>query len=73
MEAVWISFAFVLGFLMRPLGLPPLVGYLLAGFALSAFGFAGGEMLARLAHLTDIPIKTGDIICGVLSKVCKGS
>ena len=50
MEAVWISFAFVLGFLMRPLGLPPLVGYLLAGFALSAFGFAGGEMLARLAH-----------------------
>jgi len=50
MEAVWISLAFVLGFLMRPLGLPPLVGYLLAGFALSAFGFAGGEMLARLAH-----------------------
>jgi len=50
MEAVWISIAFVLGFLMRPLGLPPLVGYLLAGFALSAFGFAGGEMLARLAH-----------------------
>ena len=50
MEAVWISFAFVLGFLAKPLGLPPLTGYLAAGFALSAFGFTGGEMLARLAH-----------------------
>jgi predicted Kef-type K+ transport protein len=50
MEAVWISFAFVLGFVVRPLGLPPLTGYLVAGFVLSALGFSGGEMLARLAH-----------------------
>lgn len=50
MEALWISFAFVLGFLMRPLGLPPLVGYLIAGFALSALGLHGGEMLEGLAH-----------------------
>jgi len=50
MEAVWISFAFVLGFLVKPLGLPPLTGYLAAGFALSALGFAGGDMLAHLAH-----------------------
>lgn len=50
MEAVWISFAFVLGFLVRPLGLPPLTGYLLAGFALSAFGFEGGKILDGLAH-----------------------
>jgi predicted Kef-type K+ transport protein len=50
MEAVWISFAFVLGFLVRPLGMPPLTGYLAAGFALSAFGLVGGEVLSRLAH-----------------------
>lgn len=50
MEAVWVSFAFVLGFLVRPLGLPPLIGYLVAGFVLSAYGFEGGDMLARLAH-----------------------
>ena len=50
MEAVWISFAFVLGFLVRPLGLPPLIGYLVAGFMLSAYGFEGGEVLSRLAH-----------------------
>ncbi len=50
MEAVWISFAFALGFLVRPLGLPPLIGYLVAGFVLSAFGVSGGEMLAKLAH-----------------------
>lgn len=50
MEALWISFAFVLAFLMRPLGLPPLVGYLVAGFALSAVHLQGGEVLDRLAH-----------------------
>jgi len=50
MEAVWISFAFVLGFLVRPLGLPPLVGYLVAGFVLSAYGYQGDDLLARLAH-----------------------
>ena len=50
MEAVWISFAFVLGFVVRPLGLPPMIGYLMAGFALSAIGYSGGEILDHLAH-----------------------
>lgn len=50
MEAVWIGFAFLLGFLARPLGLPPLVGYLVAGFVLSAYGYEGGEALSQLAH-----------------------
>jgi len=51
MEAVWISFAFVLGFIARHVGLPPLIGYLVAGFALSAYGYHGGENLAHLAHV----------------------
>ena len=32
--AIWLMFAFGLGLAMRLLGLPPLVGYLFAGFAL---------------------------------------
>ena len=34
--ASWIAIAYSLGLLARPLGLPPLVGYLLAGFLLHA-------------------------------------
>ena len=36
LEAVWIGFAFSLGMLVRMVGLPPLVGYLAAGFVISA-------------------------------------
>lgn len=35
-EAVWIIFAFGLGAAVKTLGLPPLIGYLAAGFAISA-------------------------------------
>ncbi|MEK7322674.1 MAG: cation:proton antiporter, partial [Pseudomonadota bacterium] len=51
MEAVWISFAFGLGLLVRQFGLPPLIGYLAAGFILSAFDLAGGETLSYVAHV----------------------
>jgi predicted Kef-type K+ transport protein len=37
-ESAWIAFAFVMGLVARGVGLPPLVGYLGAGFALAAFG-----------------------------------
>lgn len=56
-EASWIAFAFVLGLLARTVGLPPLIGYLCAGFALAGFGSHFGvgprdsEILAHLAHL----------------------
>lgn len=50
-EAIWIATAFVLGLAVRPLGLPPLVGYLAAGFALSAAGVSGGALLEQVAHL----------------------
>ena len=44
MEAFWaIILAFVLGFAARQVGLPPLVGFLVAGFALHAFGYERGE------------------------------
>ncbi len=52
MEALWaIILAFVLGFALRQVGLPPLVGFLIAGFALHAYGFEGGEPIDAVAEL----------------------
>jgi len=51
LEALWIGLAFVLALAVRPLGLPPLVGYLIAGFALNALGAHGGELLEHVAHI----------------------
>lgn len=56
-EASWIAFAFTLGLIARAIGLPPLIGYLGAGFALAAVGDhvgvgrQDGVILQHLAHL----------------------
>ncbi|MES9857936.1 MAG: cation:proton antiporter family protein [Sedimenticola sp.] len=50
-DVAWISLAFVLGYLAKLFGLPPLVGFLATGFALNYFGFTSGEMLQKLADL----------------------
>ena len=44
-EAIWITFAFGLGLLVKLVGLPPLVGYLAAGFVLSGIAEATGVCL----------------------------
>jgi len=49
MDTIMIVVAFVLGFLLKQMGLPPLLGFLAAGFVLNAFGFQGGENLHQLA------------------------
>lgn len=51
MEALWIGAAFFLGLLGRQFGLPPLAGYLAAGFVLHAFHFEGGALLDSVAHI----------------------
>ncbi len=48
--AIWLSFAFILGLFMRQVGLPPLVGYLAAGFLLSFFGYESNEILEEISH-----------------------
>jgi len=50
-DVTWISLAFFLGFLARLINLPPLVGFLAAGFLLNSLGFASGEVLQKLADL----------------------
>ncbi|MGD9388987.1 MAG: cation:proton antiporter [Thioalkalispiraceae bacterium] len=47
---IWLSFAFALGLGMRLAGLPPLVGYLAAGFILSALGHESNAILEQVAH-----------------------
>lgn len=57
LETVWIAFAFTLGLGVRFIGLPPLIGYLAAGFAISAASpyldlpENSGGILKYLAHL----------------------
>ena len=50
-EAIWITFAFGLGLMVKAIGLPPLVGYLAAGFALSG-----------LATFTDLSVGQTDVL-----------
>lgn len=57
-EVFCITFAFVLGLAVKQLGLPPLVGFLAAGFGLNWFGQQfgllptfTGEVLDHVAHL----------------------
>lgn len=50
-DVAWISLAFVLGLLSKSAGLPPMVGFLAAGFLLNTQGIVGGEALQKLADL----------------------
>lgn len=51
MDPMWLLVALVLGFFAQQIRLPPLVGFLLAGFALHAMGIEGGPALEKFAHL----------------------
>ncbi|AHK15242.1 MAG: cation:proton antiporter family protein [Thalassolituus sp.] len=53
MEYIWILVAFLCGFIARQLTMPPLVGFLLAGFGMNA---AGIEPLTNLQTLADLGI-----------------
>jgi len=51
MDPVWIVIALFFGLAARQISLPPMVGYLVAGFVLSAFGVEGGHVLERIADI----------------------
>ncbi|OMH26254.1 cation:proton antiporter [Motiliproteus sp. MSK22-1] len=51
MDPLWLLIALVLGLGAQQLRLPPLVGFLTAGFVLHAMGVEGGPLLQNLADL----------------------
>ncbi|MEQ8524704.1 cation:proton antiporter [Gracilimonas sp.] len=51
MEILSIGLAYILGMVVSIIRLPPLVGYLGAGFLLSILGYSGGETLNEIGHL----------------------
>ena len=51
MDALLIAIAFVLGLVAQQFRLPPMVGFLIAGFILRAFGQEGGEGLTTIADM----------------------
>ncbi len=51
MDYIWIFFAFTCGLVVRLVSLPPLVGYLIAGFALNFMGFEAPTSLKGLADM----------------------
>ncbi|MGD9056411.1 MAG: cation:proton antiporter [Desulfobacterales bacterium] len=51
MDSIAIIIAFALGFAARQVGLPPLVGYLVAGFVIKASGLEGGALIIELAEV----------------------
>ncbi|MEM7563171.1 MAG: cation:proton antiporter family protein [Pseudomonadota bacterium] len=51
MDILWLLFAFVCGFAVKQLGLPPLIGYLAAGFMLNFYGVSMTPGLQEIADL----------------------
>ncbi len=51
MDPAWIAIALFFGLAAKQVSLPPMVGYLLAGFVLSAFGVEGGQVLEHIANV----------------------
>lgn len=51
MEFIWILIAFVCGLSTKLISLPPLIGYLIAGFILNAMGIVATDSLTSLANL----------------------
>ena len=58
-EVICVTFAFFFGLAVKQVGLPPLVGFLAAGFAINFFGPALG-----------LPEETGDILKYVAHWAC---
>jgi predicted Kef-type K+ transport protein len=51
MDPIWITVAFIFGFLIQLFNLPPLIGYLLAGIFLGQIGAQPGEFISTISDL----------------------
>ena len=43
-DALWISIAFIAGYLSKKINLPPMIGFLATGFLLNGFGYSQGTI-----------------------------
>ena len=50
-DPLWIAIAFLFGLVVKMIGLPPLLGYLVAGFLLHALGAESDQFLSTIADL----------------------
>lgn len=46
-DAIWITFSFLLGLLIKKINLPPLIGFLVSGFILNYFNLVDGFFLSK--------------------------
>ncbi len=51
LDSVWLGIAFTLGYFMRRLKLPPMLGFLLAGFLLHSINAEHGQLLDGIANI----------------------
>ncbi|MCU4677448.1 cation:proton antiporter [Catenovulum sp. 2E275] len=51
MDLYWILITFIFGFALKQIGLPPMIGYLVAGFAMNAYGLKPIDNLETFANL----------------------
>ncbi len=49
MDPLWILIAFIFGFAVKQIGLPPLVGFMVAGFVLNFMGVENSDALQQIA------------------------
>ncbi|MDA3911242.1 MAG: cation:proton antiporter [Bacteroidales bacterium] len=50
MDPLWLSIAFLFGFLFKQIGLAPMIGYLIAGFTLHYLGAEAGDTLDVISN-----------------------
>ncbi|MFK8011726.1 MAG: cation:proton antiporter [Marinicellaceae bacterium] len=50
-DVIWLTLAFVLGFLSKSMGLPPLVGFLVTGFIINTQANVNHELFQKLTDL----------------------
>jgi glutathione-regulated potassium-efflux system ancillary protein KefC len=54
--AIWLSVAFACGFATKKIGLPPLVGFLVAGFLINFSGLQDGNLNSVIDAIADIGV-----------------
>ncbi len=55
-DAIWLSLAFVCGLLVRKIGLPPLIGFLVTGLLINFSGLTDGHISDVLQGLADLGV-----------------